>query len=91
MKNKHVHEWRWDGWWDTGPGSGESRHFVCEFPDCDETRSLVNAEASLNATERLSRALAYTLAMEDTMPEGSIGGDALMAYAASLENEDERN
>jgi hypothetical protein len=65
-----------DGDWINAPG------FLC---DCKEYMSLEEGERRLNATEMLSAELAYTLAMEDTMPEGSTGGDALKAYAAALE------
>ncbi len=78
----HVHVWEPLFSEETIPSPWSEASWRCE---CADILTVEQVQRRLNATERLSGALAYTLAMEDTMPEGSTGGDALKAYAAALE------
>ena len=80
---EHVHEWRIDAYRDDD--NELTIGVFCWHKGCNEQRSRSEAEAMLNATERLSA--------EDLFPEGFAivhpNLDKLIAYANILEGKDD--
>ena len=83
---EHVHEWILDTYRDPDEPEGLQIGMFCWHKGCNERRYRTEAEARLNATERLSAELAREIG--DCLYAGIIDHErksAVLAYADTLE------